>query len=173
MGGDAGHPTNGVLRCSIIGSFRKYYAEVLLVIDLFHSVGVEVLSPKRSTILNPDDWFVRFQIDDPAHRPPEIQLIALHRILRSDFVYVLAPGGYVGRTTCYEIGRIHERDIPLYFSEFPIDLPIAVAASAVLPPDQLAAHIKDHLIPPAILVNDLPASIQGLANRLRAGDYVE
>src|SRR5258708_14273248 len=99
------------LTCSIIGSFRKYYEDVRRLIAQIESVDVVVLSPKHSSIVNPGSWFVVLETDPPELTPAEIQLIALHRILRSDFVYALIPRGYVGRTTAYEMGGIQERCI--------------------------------------------------------------
>jgi len=77
-------PDGQKLTCSIIGSFRKHYDEVASLIESFEACHVQVLSPKRSSIVNHQDWFVRLQTDDPRHEPIEIQLIALHRILGSD-----------------------------------------------------------------------------------------
>lgn len=45
---------------------------------------------------------------------------------------MVAPGGYVGVTTCYELGRAHGRRIPTYFSDVPRDLPIEVPPGSVL-----------------------------------------
>ncbi|MBF0450681.1 MAG: hypothetical protein HQK75_08280 [Candidatus Magnetomorum sp.] len=117
---------------SIIGSFRKYYQEVLAFIQKMEKAGITILSPQKSSIVDPEVDFVIFESDNPDHCYEEIQLIALHRILRSDFVYVCNPNGYIGRTTCYEIGRVVERNIPLYFSEAPVDLPIYLPNNAVI-----------------------------------------
>lgn len=161
------------LTCSIIGSFRQYYERVVDVIDLFETIGIHVLSPKRSSVVDPNEWFVRLQTDKPEFDPAQIQLIALHRILRSVFVYVVAPDGYVGKTTCYEIGRIHERNVPLYFSERPLDLPIAVASSSVIAPEELAAYVKREGALPPIECAEIPALIRQLERDLRSGPFVE
>lgn len=117
---------------SIIGSFRKFYPEVLESIRLFEKCDLRVLSPQKSYIVNTSEEFVRFESDPPGFADAEIQLEALRGILGSDFVFVVSPKGYIGRTTCYEIGRIHERAIPLFFSEVPLDLPIFVPSSTVM-----------------------------------------
>ncbi len=161
------------LTCSIIGSFRKYYSEVVSLIEFLETCHIHVLSPKRSSIVNPQEWFVRLQTDDPEYEPVEIELIALHRILRSNFVYVLCPAGYVGKTTSYEIGCIHERGIPLYFSEQPEDLPIAVATSAIISPKRLTQHLVEHRCLPAIVVAEIPQRIRELQIRLQRREYIE
>ncbi len=161
------------LTCSIIGSFRKYYSEVASLIELLEICHIRVLSPKRSTIVDPQAWFVRLLTDDPRYEPVEIELIALHRILRSNFVYVLCPAGYIGKTTSYEIGRIHEHSIPLYFSEQPKDLPIAVVNSAIISPERLIQHLVQYRCLPAIRVAEIPQNICELQIRLQRGEYVE
>lgn len=128
------------MKGSIIGSFRKYYQEVLAFIHKLEKAGITILSPTKSSILDPDVDFVVFESDNPDHCNEEIQLIALHRILRSDFVYVCNPNGYIGRTTCYEIGRVVERNIPLYFSNIPVDLPIYLQKNAVMPNENFIAY---------------------------------
>lgn len=136
------------MHTSIIGSFRKYYGGVVSLINRFAAAGVVVLSPKASDIIDPTAEFVVLRSDDPNHRDEEIELIALHRILRSDFVYVWNPEGYLGRTTCYEIGRIAERQIPLYFLEPPRDLPIIVPGNSIESPDGIIASIRQTGAPP-------------------------
>lgn len=161
------------LTCSIIGSFRKHYTEVVNLIEALEHCNVHVLSPKRSSIVNPEDWFVRLQTDNPQFGPVEIQLIALHRILRSSFVYVLCPAGYLGRTTCYEIGRIHEHGVSLYFSECPEDLPIAVPASAIINPERIVKYLMQHKRPPPIVATEIPEHVRVLQMRLQRKEYVE
>jgi hypothetical protein len=129
--------------CSIIGSFRKHYSEVCDTAKTFSDAEVVVLSPRLSRIIDPSDWYVRLETDIPGDKPEDIQLITLERIFRSSFVYVLSTDGYVGRTTCYEIGRIVERNIPLFFSEIPGELPMPIPDSAIIPADKLASYIQE------------------------------
>jgi hypothetical protein len=126
---------------SIIGSFRQYYAQATLAVEEFESLGIHVRSPVVSRIVNPGDEFARFETDPPQSSDQLIQAMTLDRILGSDLVYVVAPGGYVGRTTCYELGRVHERSIPVYFSAPPRDLPIEVPPGSVLSVHDLVRKI--------------------------------
>lgn len=169
----AGRSVRQELTCSIIGSFRKYYSQVVSLIESLEVCHIQVLSPTRSSIVDPQEWFVRLRTDNPRHGPVEIQLIALHRILRSNFIYVVCPTGYIGRTTCYEIGRIHERGIPLYFSDYPEDLPIAVATSSVISPEQFTQYLQQYQCLPAISATDISQETHELQIRLRQGEYVE
>ncbi|MDQ1700220.1 MAG: hypothetical protein QOG34_2083 [Frankiaceae bacterium] len=125
---------------SIIGSFRRHYPEVVLAIETFSAAGIKVLSPERSEILDENQEFVRFTSDPPFSTDAEIQDRAFANMLRSDAVFVVAPDGYVGRTTCLELGRLMDRDIPIFYSESPRDLPIRVGRTQVLSPDALVAR---------------------------------
>lgn len=126
---------------AIIASFRQHYETVLAVRGVFVAHGVEVTSPKGSPIIELGVPFVRFETDPHEASDPAVQSIAVHRILRADAVYVVAPEGYIGRTTCYEIGRVVQAGRPLYFSEAPNDLPICVPASHIVSPETLASML--------------------------------
>lgn len=125
------------MKISIIGSFRKYYDKIKQVILLLRKNNIEVLSPRFSDITHSIDNFVIFKSDNQELTPEEIQTETLNRILKSDVVYVYNPNGYVGRTTCYEIGVIRTTEIPLIFKERPNDLPILVPKSEIMNPSKL------------------------------------
>lgn len=128
-------------RIAIIGSFKQHFAEIVAARDVFEEAGCTITSPVGQRILEAGIDFVRFDTDDTSRGDPAVQSVALHRILGADAVFVVAPEGYVGRTTCYEIGRIIQARRPLYFSAAPTDLPLQVPASHVLDPaGVLAAH---------------------------------
>ena len=125
------------MKISIIGSFQKYYEEIKQTIILFIKNHIEVLSPKVSVITHSIEDFVIFASDNQELTPPEIQTDTLNRILKSDIVYVYNPKGYIGRTTCYEIGVIRTTTIPLFFLEHPNDLPILVHDCEIMNPSKL------------------------------------
>ena len=117
---------------ALIGSFRRHYDYILQARNIFAQIGLQVTSPIGTNVIKPEIAFVRFDTDPHGWEDHFVQTVALHRILRSDFVYVVSPEGYTGKTTCYEVGRIIEHRRPLYFSEQPNDLPLWVPASHVL-----------------------------------------
>lgn len=128
---------------AVIGSFRKFLDEVTEASSIFRDAGVVVTSPKDGTVLDAEVEFVRFPSDQTDHDDATVQSIAMHRILSADAVYVVAVGGYIGKTTCYEIGRIVQLDRPLYFDTRPLDLPIHVPAGAVVAPSEFAQIVTD------------------------------
>jgi hypothetical protein len=123
---------------AIIGSFRQFYKEVLEAHEIFRKNGIVVTSPKGDAVSKDGIPFVRFKSDSETLDDPSVQVVALHRILRADAVYVVAPAGYVGNTTCYEIGRVVQAAKPLFFSEPPQDLPIRVPNRSIVSASELA-----------------------------------
>src|SRR5215217_654615 len=122
---------------AIIGSFRQHYSEVLAAWASFRAAHWIITSPLGSPIIEEGIPFVRFEADDPRWGDPMVQTVALHRILRADLTYVVAPAGYIGRTTCYELGRILQARRPVYFSAQLDDLPLAVPELWIASPDEV------------------------------------
>jgi len=131
-----------------------------------------VTSPLGTGILREGIPFVRFESDANRHSDSLVQLIALHRILRADFVYVVAPEGYIGRTTCYEIGRILQARRPLYFSEQPRDLPIHIPETHVLPLSTICHLLAEHIFHPAPLYDEADGNTAKLDSSLIDGIYL-
>jgi hypothetical protein len=128
---------------SIIGSFKQHNESIQLVCATLRSAGIAVTSPVGSTIVQKGIDFVRFPCDPPDWSNPAVQSRALQRIFSADLVYVVAPAGYVGKTTCYEIGRVLQRRQPIYFSAQPLDLPLHVPTSFVFDEVELLRRVSD------------------------------
>lgn len=127
---------------AIIGSFRKSYTEILDIIKIFKQNGLEVLSPKESYISGKIEEFVIFESDRKDFSPAEIQMITLNKIIAADIVYVYDPNGYVGRTTCYEIGFCFSKKKPIFFFDYPNDIPIPVIKEKqVIKPQELVQFV--------------------------------
>lgn len=125
-------PNSSEVSVALIGSFRKYYPEVLEAARVFADAGLTVKSPPISRIVSDGPEFVRFESDPPESTDHELQEATMEKIFNSDLVYVVNPKGYVGRTTTYELGRVHERGMAVYYAEPPKDLPISVTEGTVI-----------------------------------------
>lgn len=121
---------------AIIGSFRQHYDVVTASAERFVRAGWTVTSPRCSPVVS-GDLFVRFETDDADLTDAEVQSVTLRNIFTAALVYVVNPDGYVGRTTCYELGRIIQRRQPVYFLARPFDLPVEIPDWAIQPPDRL------------------------------------
>ena len=124
---------------AIIGSFRRHYAEVLDARRAFEAAGLTITSPSGRPLLDDDE--VRFEGDDPALSEAALETLTLERVMAADLVYVMAPDGYVGRATAYELGRLMQAGRPVYFSAAVLDPPIEVPSSRVISAAELAAAV--------------------------------
>ena len=124
------------MKITIIGSFRKYYEQICNIIDFFQNNNIEVLSPKKSFICNEISGFVILR-SDYDKEPSIIQEHVFTNIRKSDFVYVWNPSGYLGNSTCYEIGKIMEMKKNIFFKEKPVDLPISIDSSMIKDVEEL------------------------------------
>lgn len=139
---------------AIIGSFKQHNTEVQRVCAALRDAGINITSPRGEELVKPDIDFVRFHSDNPMWSDPAIQSLALHRILKADLVYVVVPGGYIGRTTCYEVGRVIQSRRPVYFSEMPLDLPLRVPKQYILNVATLVDRVVDNAWHPSWIFED-------------------
>jgi hypothetical protein len=133
---------NLILKIAIIGSFKQHIRNIIVVRDFFIKNGIIITTPRSTEIIEPRIDFVRFTTDEKDFSNALIQSETIKRIFSSDLVYVVAPNGYIGRTTCYEIGRIIQNNIPIYFSDLIKDLPVYTPNSHILGKEKLLEIIK-------------------------------
>lgn len=104
---------------TISGSFNKYLNQIRQKILEFEREGIEVLSPKLSRPISNKSGFIILESDEGS--PREIELKHLKAISRSDFLYIVNPDGYIGKSVALEIGYALSKNIPIYSLEKPND----------------------------------------------------
>lgn len=107
------------ISATVSGSFNKHLDRIRKRILEFQQEGIEVLSPELSSSVSCEDDFVR--LDTDRGTPGEIESKHLGAITRSDFLYVVNPEGYIGKSVALEIGFALSRNIPVYAMEKPKD----------------------------------------------------
>jgi nucleoside 2-deoxyribosyltransferase len=112
------------MKCVISGSFRKFYKEIVWVIEEFEKCGIEVISPKKSKILNAKDGFV-FLATDETNDIKMLEEKHLQEIEKSDFLYIYNPVGYIGKSVAFELGWAVALKKPIYSQEKPDDVVLA------------------------------------------------
>lgn len=127
---------------SLIGSFRRHYGLIRDIAEFFLANGVTVPSPSFSRILDPEASYLRFECDPPELSDHDIQAVTLARLLASEAVYVVAPGGYIGLDTSMEIGHILQARVPLFFSAPIKNVTTATGPISVLSPARLLAQAQ-------------------------------
>ncbi len=117
------------LFCCISGSFSKYKPEIDQTIIEYKHLGVTVLEPAlgwlakpRVLRLSPDynpDVF-RPLPNEIGLNPKQIEDRFLSALRQSNFLYLENPSGYIGPSTCLEIGFALAQSKPI-FARFPPD----------------------------------------------------
>lgn len=109
------------LTATVSGSFRRAMAAVTGAVYALTDAGVRVLSPADPRIVDQFGDFV-FVASDRARAIRLVQSRHLAAIDASDFVWLVAPEGYIGQSAAMELGFAVAVRTPVYCSEVPIDL---------------------------------------------------
>lgn len=116
-----------MIRCvTICGSFRKFPETLESALQEFKDYNIEVLSPRSAMILDDLDGFVTLRGDvvegidrlSSDYLPKAMRAIEnshLSAIRRSDAVWLIAPGGYIGLSTSFEIGWALAHCVPVFY----------------------------------------------------------
>lgn len=104
------------LKIVISGSFSRNYEGIKETISEFEQLGIEVLSPKNSTIINPDDNFVILESDD-TQDPKELEQRHLNAITMADALYLYDPKAYIGDSSKVELGWALALGKPIFCKE--------------------------------------------------------
>ena len=128
------------ISATISGSFNKDLDEIRKKIHQFQQKGVEVLSPELSRVVSRHEDFVRLEEDKGT--PGEIESKHLEAILQSDFLYIVNPRGYIGKSVAFEIGYALSKNIPVYSLETPED----VVLSSFIKPRKRVDAIKREIV---------------------------
>lgn len=115
-----------IKKISIIGSYRRNIDIMTNIKEKLNSFDVSVVLPISGNVIDRNEKFVRLEENNTSLDDFAIQNDAIKAILESDAIYVVCHNGYIGNTTCYEIGWIASNKKPIAFSEMPIDLPICI-----------------------------------------------
>lgn len=101
------------LRVTICGTFNLGLPAVVEAVDFFHASGVAVLSPADPTPVEVVNGFLYVASD--RHRDPGlVEARHLQAIAESDFVWLVAPDGYVGVAAALEVGFAIARSISVF-----------------------------------------------------------
>ncbi len=122
------------------GTFRQAIDDVQASVQALSDAGVLVLSPSDPRIVDRFGDFV-FVASDRVRHLKTVQDRHLAAIRASDFVWLVAPDGYVGLSAAMEIQCAAEHDVPVYCTEVPVDLTVR---QRVITVDSICAAIERH-----------------------------
>jgi len=127
------------ISATISGSFNKHLDKIQMKILEFQQNDIKVLSPKLSQPISSEEGFIRLEINKGS--PRKIEIEHLEAISNSDFLYVMNPEGYIGKSVALEIGYAISKNVPVYSLNKPED----VAISFFIRPEKSIKEIKREL----------------------------
>jgi ADP-ribose pyrophosphatase YjhB (NUDIX family) len=156
-------------RCVIHGSFRKHFAEIKRVHELFAAAGIEVVAPEFSEVVDIKDGFAILESNATAADPRMTELLYLHNLKRlgeDGFSYFVDPEGYIGKSASYELGIAQISNVRCFFSELPTDHPAYFHDNSIWKPELLAEYILQNGALPSPQIRPNEQTIQKLWENL-------
>lgn len=133
-------PRRGMeIYATVSGSFNRFLPQIQETVIELSNLGITVLSPRISRPVSQIGGFVMLEKDKGM--PGEIERNHLKAISKSDFLYIVNPEGYVGRSVALEIGLALSKGIPIYSAEPPKD----EVFSTFLVPGIPLSHLKNRI----------------------------
>ena len=132
--------TEGRPSIVISGSFRRYYNGIRDAIKQFESLGVEVLSPMHSNVVNPGEDFVILETDESTC-PDKLEREHLKAICRADALYLYNPDGYIGPSSAMEVGWALALRKSVYLKEPCEDATLRYFARETATPEQIRSQL--------------------------------
>lgn len=110
-----------MLTATVCGSFHRHMSAITLAVRELTDIGVHVLSPADPTVVEARGEFL-FVASDHVRSVRLVEDRHLESIKASDFLWLVAPDGYVGQSASLELGFAVATDVPIFCSVKPYDL---------------------------------------------------
>lgn len=152
---DARRGDDQSLFATVSGSFRRSMGGVQEAVFALTDAGVRVLSPSDPRIVAQLGDFL-FVASDYLRAVKPVQSRHLAAIAVSDFLWVVAPDGYVGLSVAMEIGYAVASGTPIYSAETPADVTLREYVEVLDGPEAAVARTREtnrEVEPRAILLD--------------------
>ena len=127
----------------ISGSFHRHFDGIAKLIKKFESLGVGVLSPKDSRVINSGAEFVLLESDDTSN-PQTLEQRHLDAIISADGFYLYNPEGYLGDSAKFELGWANALHKPIFCKEPVNDAVLKFFCGTVATPKQVYEALTNH-----------------------------
>lgn len=107
------------LTVTISGSYRKHLSAILAARETLVDAGARVLRPTSAEVVAHEGGLVRLAGDPDT--AAGVRAAQLDAIRRSELLYVVNPGGYLGSAVMLEVGFASALGVPIAFSEPPFE----------------------------------------------------
>ena len=132
--------TTNKLSIVISGSFRRHFDGISKAVETFESLGVSVLSPKASKVVNPGEEFAILETDDTSD-PKTLEQRHLDAITNADALYLYDPDGYIGDSSKMELGWAIALGKPVFCLKLVDDSTLKLFCGKVATPEQVKVEL--------------------------------
>jgi hypothetical protein len=129
------------LTATVSGSFRQAMSAVQDAVYELTDAGARVLSPADPRVVDAFGDFM-FVASDRVRAIRLVQDRHLAAIEASDFVWLVAPDGYIGLSGAMEIGHAASVRTPVYSSEVPSDLTLRQYVTTLASPSEALRVVR-------------------------------
>jgi hypothetical protein len=157
------------VNATVSGSFSRAMGAVQDAVYDLTDAGAQVLSPADPRVVDEFGDFL-FVASDRVRAIRLVQSRHLSAIEASDFVWLVAPEGYVGQSGGMEIGYAVAVGTPVFCSEVPVDLTMRQYVTPMSSPRAALHAVRSNLAvrgrmpaPPDVLLD--PAGVLEAAHR--------
>jgi NTP pyrophosphatase (non-canonical NTP hydrolase) len=126
----------------ISGSFRCHFDGISETVRTFESLGVSVLSPKASKVVNPGEEFAILATDDTSD-PKTLEQRHLDAITNADALYLYCPDGYIGDSSKMELGWAIALGKPVFCKKLVDDSTLKLFCGEVATPEEATKRLTD------------------------------
>jgi hypothetical protein len=134
------------LNATVSGSFRRAMGAVQEAVYRITDAGARVLSPADPRVVDQFGDFV-FVASDRVRAIKLVQSRHLAAIQASDFVWLVAPEGYIGQSGAMEVGFAVAAGTPVFCSEVPVDLTLRQYVTTLPAPEDAVRAIRARRTP--------------------------
>ncbi len=125
----------------ISGSFRRYFDGISETVKAFEALGIGVLSPKASKVINPGEEFAVLETDD-TDDPKTLEQRHLDAITAADALYLYDPDGYIGDSSKMELGWAIALGKPVFCKELVADSTLKFFCGRAATPEEVKQSLE-------------------------------
>src|SRR3954451_925748 len=127
--------TEDARKATVSGSFRRAMGAVQEAVYRLTDAGARVLSPADPRVVDQFGDFL-FVASDRVRAIKLVQDRHLAAIRASNFLWLVAPEGYIGQSGAMELGFAVSVGTPVFCSEVPVDLTLRQYVTTLAGPEE-------------------------------------
>jgi hypothetical protein len=132
---------DAMIRATVSGSFRRHMNAISTAVQELADLRVKVLSPADPRVVDSFADFL-FVASDRVRSVRLVQDRHIESIRASDFLWLVAPDGYVGQSASMEIGFAVAAGVQIFGRDLPRDLTLRQYVTRVQTPSEVLRSIR-------------------------------